>query len=165
MPHRNNVVPKIQPLTEAQFRDNWLVTLARLCRDHGDQQVALWLGVGERHLRNVKAGTSMPTADKLWNLLAYDQSAHDEMDSAYGLRKVDKDSVCTTDPLTLDMIAVAHEVAEHEHPDSPGGLSVTESELRAKDEPRLRRVYQTIGTWLHRLDTMRGVTSIQRTAA
>ena len=160
----NNVFPKRQPLSETQFRSNWLVTLARLCREHGDDKVALWLGVTERHLRNIKAGTSMPTADKIWNLLAYDRSAHDELDAAFGVKNVDQDSVCTSDPLTLDMIAVAHEVAEHEHPKSPGGSSVTDCELRRKDEARLRRVYRTIGTWLNRIDTIRGVVSLRGAA-
>ena len=39
------VVPNRTPLTEDDFRANWVVTLARLCRDHGDAKVALWLGV------------------------------------------------------------------------------------------------------------------------
>ncbi len=159
--NRNAVFPKLRPLTEADFRANWLVTLARLCRTHGDGQVALWLGVTERHLRNLKAGDSLPTADKLWNLLAHDGSAHDELDAAYGVKNVGLDNVCTTDPLTLDMIAVAHEVAEHESPDSPGGPVTTDGELRRKDEARLRRVHGTLGTWLHRIDTMRGVVRLR----
>lgn len=153
----NSVVPKAQPLTEDDFRANWLVTLARLCRTHGDAKVALWLGVSTRHLRNIKAGTALPTADKLWNLLAYDASAHDELDGAYGAKNVPSNSVCTTDPLTLDMIAVAHEVAEHEREESHGGRATTDPELRQKDEPRLRRVHRVIGYWLDRLDDMHGV--------
>jgi len=153
----NQVVPKVTPLTEDQFRNNWLVALARLCQHHGDAQVALWLGVSVRHMRNLKGGASMPTADKIWNLLAYDQSAHDELDGGYGVKNVASNSVCTSDPLTLDIIAVAHEVAEHEAPTSHGGVTVTDHELRQKDESRLRRVHACVGTWLHRLDQMRGV--------
>ncbi|MBH0112737.1 hypothetical protein I5E68_07200 [Novosphingobium sp. YJ-S2-02] len=161
----NNVFPNRTPLTEEQFRSNWLVTLARLCREHGDSQVALWLGVSERHLRNLKTGLSLPSADKVWNLLAFDQSAHDEIDAAYGVKNVPVDSVCSSDPLTLDMIALAHEVAEHEAPDSHGGIAVTDHELRLKDERRLRKVHQTLGTWLARLDAMRGVVTIGGRAA
>lgn len=157
----NTVVPKAQPLTESEFRANWLVTLARLCRTHGDDKVAHWLGVTERHLRNVKAGTALPTADKLWNLLAHDASAHDELDAGYGLKNVGSDCYCTNDPLTLDMIAVAHEVAEHENPQSHGGRATTDSELRQKDEARLRRVHRTLASWLQRLDDMRGVTRLR----
>ena len=163
--HSNNVVPKIPLLTEEQFRNNWLAALGRLCREYGDSQVALWLGVTERHLRTVRAGTSLPTADKIWNLLAYDASAHDELDGAYDAKNVPKNSVCSTDPLTLDMIAVAHEVAQHENPASHGGVATTDHELREKDEARLRRVYRVLGSWVDRLDRMRGVTSIGRSAA
>lgn len=156
----NAIVPNVQPLTEQDFRSNWLVTLARLCRHHGDGKVAMWLGVSERHLRNLKAGNSLPSADKMWNLLAHDPSAHDELDAAYGVKNVSSDSVCASDPLTLDMIAVAHEVAASEAPDSPGGVSVTDHELLGKDEARLRRVHRTLGTWLSRLDRIRGVVSL-----
>lgn len=156
----SNVVPQSQPRTEAQFRATWLVTLARLCQLHGDDQVALWLGVSERHLRNVKAGASMPTADKLWNLLAHDDSAHDELDSMFGVKNVPSASACTTDPLTLDMIAVAHEVAEHERHDSHGGQTTTDHEIRQKDEARLRRVHRTLGFWLSRLDAVRGIVTL-----
>lgn len=161
----NQVVPKAEPLTEDGFRKNWLFALARLCREHGDSKVALWLGVTERHLRNVKSGTSLPSADKIWNLLAYDQSAHDELDGGYGVKNVSADSVCTSDPLTLDMIALAHEVAEHEAPTSHGGRVTTDHELRAKNEGRLRKVHSVLGTWLHRLDQMRGVETLPRRTA
>lgn len=151
-----NVVPKINPLTEMDFKDAWLVSLARLCRTHGEDQVALWLGVGIQHLRkNIRSGNSLPTADKIWNLLAHDQSAHDELDGEYGLKNVGKDEICTSDPLTLDMIALAHETAEDEHPDSPGGRAVTDHELLSKDDARLRRIHRVMGTWLHRIDALR----------
>lgn len=159
------VVPQITPITEDQFRANWLLTLARLCATHGDAQVALWLGVSVRHLRNLKGGASLPTADKIWNLLAFDASAHDELDRAYGVKNVSQESVCTTDPLTLDMIAVAHEVAQHERADSHGGAATTDHEIRQKDEPRLRRVHRTLGFWIHRLDTMRGLKVVGGQAA
>lgn len=152
----NNVVPQTEPLSETQFRNQWLIALARMCRDHGDDKVAMWLGVSERHLRNIKGGSSLPTADKIWGLLARDRTAHDEMNAAYGLKTVTLDSVCTNDPLTLDMIAVSHEVAEHEHQDSHGGTVTTDHELLKKDEARLRRVHGVIGSWIYRLDKMRG---------
>lgn len=155
MPQRSNGVPNMQPLTEEAFRNVWLCSLARLCRSHGDSKVAQWLGVSERHLRNVKAGTSVPTADKIWNLLAHDPTAHDEMDGEFNARKVPKDAVCSTDPLTLDMIALAHETARDEAEDSPGGEATTDRELLNKDERRLRKIHRTVGHWLDRIEKLR----------
>jgi hypothetical protein len=156
MTQRNNVVPHVQPLTEEQFRAKLLLSLARMIDAHGEAQVALWLGVSVRHLgTNVLRGPSLPTADKLWNLLAYDPTAHDEIDGAYDAKNVHKDSHCSTDPLTRDMIALAHETAEDEAPDSPGGVKVTDHELLDKDEARLRRVYRTLGGWLARIEKLR----------
>lgn len=164
MSNRPNVVPHLEPLTETQFRDQWLITLSRLCATHGDDKVAMWLGVSVRHLGNLKAGRSLPTADKIWGLLARDASAHDEMNSAYGMKLVTSESVCTTDPLTLDMIAVAHEVAEHERHDSHGGQTTTDHELRQKDEARLRRVHRVLGSWIYRIDKIRGAVRLEAVA-
>lgn len=153
---RSNVVPKFSPLTEMDFKEAWLGTLSRLCQAHGEDRVALWLGVGLQHLRkNIRSGNSLPTADKLWNLLAYDQSAHDELDGRYGLKNVGCDDVCSSDPLTLSLITLARDVAEAEAPDSPGGHTVTDTELRGMDEGLLRKVHRVTGTWLERLEEMR----------
>jgi hypothetical protein len=149
-------LPNVAPQTEESFRNSWLSALSHLCKTHGDERVALWLGIGVPHLRkNIKSGTSLPTADKIWNLLAYDQSAHDELDKLYGLKNVGLDAVCSTDPLTLDMIELAAETAQDESLDSPGGQIVTDHELLEKDEARLRRVHRTVGGWLNRIEALR----------
>ena len=157
---RNTVVPNHKPQSETAFRNAWLVTLAGMCAKHGDDQVALWLGISERHLRNVRSGSSLPSADKLWNLLAYDATAHDEMDALYGFRTVPLDALCSTDPLTRDLIALANEVAQSEDIESPGGVTVTDHELLQKDEHRMRRVYNTLGVWLDRISAMRRPRSV-----
>lgn len=157
---RAPVIPHCNMLTEEQFRSTWLLTLARMCREHGDSAVALQLGVSERHLRNLKRGDSIPEPFRLWNLLAMDRSAHDELDAEFDLKNVPKDAICSADPLTLDMIALAHETAEDEHPESHGGHAVTDHELLNKDEARLRRVYRSIGHWLHRLEEIRRPRSV-----
>jgi len=154
MTHRNNVVQKTEPLTEGDFKAVWLCTLSRMCRVHGDAKVAMWLGISDRHLVNVKAG-SLPSADKIWNLMAHDASAHDELDGEYGFKKVPRDAVCSTDPLTLDMIELAAETAADEAIDSPGGRIVTDHELLKKNEARLRLVRGKIDHWLHRIETLR----------
>lgn len=153
---RNTVVPKVQPKTEQSFKDAWLMALGRLCKEHGEDQVALWLGVGKNYLQQkIRSGISLPTADKIWNLLAYDQSAHDELDGEYGLKNVGADDVCASDPLTLSLITLARDVAEAEAPDSPGGHTVTDHELLGMDEGLLRKVHRVTGTWLERLEEMR----------
>lgn len=151
----SNVVPPAQPLTEAEFRNAWLQSLARLCAAHGDGRVALALGVSERHLRNLKSGASLPSPDRIWNLLALDPSAHDEMDARYQAKNSPIDALCSTDPLTRDIIALANEVAQSEDPSSPGGVVVTDHELLDKDEHRMRRIHNTLGGWLKRIEAMR----------
>lgn len=156
----DNGVPADTAVTETDFRNAWLQSLARLCAKHREDRVAHWLGISERHLRNVRSGMSLPSADKLHGLLRFDQSAHDEMNALYGLRHVPVDALCSTDPLTRDLIALANEVAQSEDPTSPGGITVTDHELLEKDEHRMRRVYNTLGVWLERISNMRRPRSV-----
>lgn len=156
MPDRDNVVPRPQPLTEEQFGATFRQMLNRLIRRHGEPTVALWMGVSVRHLgTNVLRGSSLPSADKIWNLLAHDDSAHDELDGEFGLKNVASDAVCSSDPLTRDMIALANETAQDEDPASPGGVSTTDHELLAKDEHRLRRVHRSLTGWIERIERLR----------
>lgn len=154
MMQRSNVVPKAVPLTEEQFKATFLQTLNRLIRNHGEATVAMWLGVSVRHMGNIQKG-SLPSADKIWNLLAHDESAHDEMDGEFGHRNVPKESVCSSDPLTLALITVARDVAAAEAPDSEGGVGVVDAEIRQMDENLLRKINRVTGTWIHRLEAMR----------
>ncbi len=164
MTQRSNVVPAVEPLTEEQFGATMRQMLNRMIRRHGEAKVAQWMGVSVRHLGgNILRGSSMPSPDKLWNLLAHDDSAHDELDAEFGLKNVHADAVCTSDPLTRDIISLAAETAEDEAEDSPGGVATTDHELLGKDEARLRKVHRVLGTWLTRIDALRG-TGVRRVA-
>lgn len=155
----NTVVPEPKPLTEEQFHAAFMCALARLVRLHGKPKVALWLGVSVRQLGNYGNG-SLPSPDRIWNLLAHDASAHDELDAEFGQRNVPKDAVCADDPLTLSMITLAHQVAAAEDPGSHGGQKVTDHELLEMDEPLLRKVNRVTGTWLERLANLRKPRSV-----
>lgn len=82
---RNTVVPQIVPVDEEKFRGAFKRLLHRLAAAHGDARVALALGVSERQLRNIFNG-SMPGLHGVWNLLALDPTALDEIAGLYGMR-------------------------------------------------------------------------------
>jgi hypothetical protein len=142
------------PLTEDQFHAAFLQSLARLCGIYGDGQVAVWLGVCRKQLKNIKGG-SLPTADKIWNLLAYDASAHDEIDRKFGSRNVPHDAVCSSDPVAARLSRVLTAAIEAESPESHGGSVVTLKEIRAMDEDAMRAVHRTLAGWIDRLDNER----------
>lgn len=162
----NTVVRKTEPLTEEQFGATFRQMLNRLIRRHGEAQVALWLGVSVRHLgTNVLRGSSLPTADKIWNLLAHDHSAHDEMDREFGQRNVPVDALCSSDPISAKMAALLTRAIEAESPDSPGGTAVILHEILSMDEGILREVHRRLGGWIDQLDETRKPASFRPRAA
>lgn len=151
----DTVVRNIAALDEDEFHRQFMAMLGRLIGSHGPAKVAQALGyTSKRQLANLING-SLPTLRGFYNLLTLEDTAHDEVDKAYGQRKVGKDAVCTSDPLTLSLITLARDVAEAEAPDSPGAHLVTDGELRKMDEPLIRKVHRVTATWLDRLDEMR----------
>lgn len=151
---RNAVVPKLGPLTEDDFHASFMQALSRLTRQHGEARLALWLGVSVRQLGNIRRG-SLPTADKIWNLLAHDTSAHDEMDREFGHRKVPVDALCTSDPVAAKMAALLTKAIEAECPNSPGGVVVTLHEILGMDEAILRDVHRRLGGWIDQIGEAR----------
>lgn len=152
---RNSVVPKIAALDEDEFHGHFMALLGRLIRDHGPAKVAQALGyTSKRQLANLTNG-SLPGLRAFYNLLALDETGHDEIDAAYQQKKVARSAVCSTDPLTIALITLARDVAEAEDHESPGGHAVVDGELRDMDEGLIRKVHRVTGTWLNRLEAMR----------
>lgn len=151
----STVVPKIRALDEDEFHREFMGMLGRLIKDHGSAKVAQALGyTSKRQLANLTNG-SLPTLRGFYNLLTLEETAHHEVDNAYGQKKVSSASVCSSDPLTLALITLARDVAEAEAPDSPAGARVADSELRSMDEGLILKVNRVTTTWLDRLDEMR----------
>lgn len=151
----DSVVRNIRALDEDEFHRQFMVTLGRLIGRHGPAKVAQALGyTSKRQLANLTNG-SLPTLRGFYNLLTLEDTAHDEVDRAYGQKKVAEDSVCSSDPLTLALITLARDVAEAEAPDSPAGVGVADVELRAMDEGLIRKINRVTTTWLDRLEEMR----------
>lgn len=149
------VVRKIVALDEDEFHRQFMAMLGRLIGKHGPAKVAQALGYsGKRQLANLTNG-SLPTLRGFYNLLTLEETAHDEVDKAYGQKKVADGAVCSSDPLTLALITLARDVAEAEAHDSPGGHTVTDGELRNMDESLIRKVQRVTKTWLDRLEEMR----------
>lgn len=149
------ILHNVEPLPEDVFHATFMQALSRLIARHGDARVALWLGVSRRHLLSIKGGT-LPSADKIWNLLAYDRSAHDEIDRRYGACKVSSSAKSAAiDPVAHDMATLLTLAIEAESPDSPGGRDVTLHEILAMPQHTLREVHRTLGSWIERLDVAR----------
>jgi len=150
----STVVRNIEPMDEDEFHGHFMALLGRLIRNHGASKVAQALGYSsKRQLANLTNG-SLPSLRGYYNLLALEPTAHDEIDRAFGQQKVPDSAQCTTDPLTLDLITLARDVAQAESDKSHGEQSVTDKELRAMDENLIRKVHRVTGSWLDRLETM-----------
>lgn len=152
---RNPVVRNIKPLDEDDFHGHFMALLGRLIRNHGQAKVAQALGyTSKRQLANLMNG-SLPSLLGYYNLLALEPTAHDEIDHAYGQQKVPDGAKCSSDPLTLDLITLARDVAEAESAHSHGKQTITDGELRGMNESLIRKVHHVTGSWLERLEAIR----------
>lgn len=150
----NTVVREREPLTEEQYHDAMMVALTRLYQKHGKPAVAEWLGVSVRHLANI-AGGSLPAPHRLHNLILRDADALDPIDREYGVRRVPRDAVCSTDPVSTKLATLLTRTIDMEHPDSDGGAEVTLAELLTLPEDVLRSVAHTLNGWAERIDAHR----------
>lgn len=150
----NNVLPQNQLLTEDDFHNAMMSALTRLYQKHGKPRVAEWLGVSVRHLANI-AGGSLPAPHRLFNLVVHDADALDPIDREYGLRRVPRDAVCSSDPVSTKLAQLLTRTIEIEHPDSEGGTDATLAELLLLPEDVLRAVANKTTGWVERVDAHR----------
>jgi hypothetical protein len=156
----STVVHEIRPLDEDEFHASFMLVLARLNKDHTPAKVAHALGYStKRQLANLANG-SLPGLRAYYNLLALDQSAHDELDREYGHRKVPYDAKCFSDPVSAKMATLLARTIEAEMPSSPGGCEVTAHEVRAmastpEGEAMLREVARKTAHWVVLLEEAR----------
>lgn len=148
------VVLEKQPLTEDEFHNAMMVALSRMYQKHGKPKVADWLGVSVRQLANI-AGGSLPAPHRLHNLMIHDPDALDAIDREYGLRRVPRNSVCSSDPVSTKLAMLLTGTIDIEHPDSEGGTDATLSELLMLPEDVLRSVSHKLNGWVERIDAHR----------
>jgi len=153
MPHRRNFVPETSPVNEDEFRDAMIAGLARAQRSVGARALAYIMDVTTKQLGNIFAGSST-NAKRLWDALAADPTALDDIASAYGRKIVAADSVTDAEIGTLPIAALLAKVAEAESPDSPGGVAKTHKELLAM-EADIRAVHHLTGNWIERISSIR----------
>ena len=150
----NTVLPQKQPLTEDDFHAAFMVALSNLIRRHDKGRVAEWLGVSVRHLGNYANG-SLPAPHRLFNLLARDELALDPIDREYGTRRVPRDAVCSSDPVSTKLAMLLTRTIDIEHPDSEAGPDAALSELLNLPEDELRAIASKTAGWVERIDAHR----------
>lgn len=150
----NSVVPKREPLTEEEFHNAMMVALTRLYQKHGKARVAEWLGVSVRQLANIAAG-SLPAPHRLQNLVIHDPDALDPIDREYGIRRVPRDAVCSSDPVSTKLAMLLTRTIDIEHPASDGGTDATLAELLDLPDDVLRAVAHKFNGWVARIDAHR----------
>lgn len=79
-----NVFAKVARLTEADFRAIFADTVRRLERDHSRERIALEAGCDTRTIENALTGRCTIKAHTLFNLLALDATALDDLLGYFG---------------------------------------------------------------------------------
>jgi hypothetical protein len=83
-----SVSPISTRLTDADYRRLVAATVGRLCLVHGKDRLALEAGCDERTMRHARDERTSLSAASLFNMLALDASALDELASHFGLKLV-----------------------------------------------------------------------------
>jgi len=154
MLQRSNDFRKIEPLPKHRVAASIAAGWARIVRTKGKGSFADRLGTTERTVENALAGKTLPEAHTIFNSLAADKTALDELFEEYGVRLVDKDAVCDTDNLGMLLAQLHVWLEKARHPDSPGGAKIVHTEM-LEGEMLLRSTYTEIGRFLEECASLR----------
>lgn len=164
MPDRS-VVQNLPAPDEAEFHAAMTEAIGRMIGRFGKPKVAATMHVSIRQLDNILAG-AFPRPDRLRNLTTLDADALDPIDRLYGDRRVPRDAMCSTDPVSTKLAMLLTRTIEIEKDDSPGGADATLGELLTVDEFTLRAAATKLAGWVERIDAYRaGEAPRLRTAA
>ena len=151
------VVPKIGRLSEDEFHGAAIRCISNCIDDHGEAATAKAMEVSTRQLRNILAG-STPGARRLHNLLSLDPHALDPIDRHYGQRRVPRDAVCSSDPISERLARLLARMIQMERADSPEGERVALGELLSLtsfEEDDLRFIAAETAGMVERIDSYR----------
>lgn len=108
------VVPAFKPVAELEFHELVVAGLNRAARKIGRGALADKLDMTPKGLGKIFAG-STPHAKRLFDALAVDPAALDDIADRYGVRLVPKGSICDTDEKAApSLVAALHKVIEGE---------------------------------------------------
>lgn len=150
----STVVRSFSAPDEAEFHAAMTEAIARMIGRFGKPKVAQVMQVSIRQLDNILAG-AFPRPDRLRNLTTLDSDALDPIDRIYGDRRVPRDAMCSTDPVSTKLAALLTRTIEIEKDDSPGGADATLGELLTVDEHTLRAAAAKLAGWVERIDAYR----------
>jgi hypothetical protein len=148
------VVPKSSDVTEAEFRAAMLSGLARADKRVKAKALAFAMDITTKQLGNITEKGGMPGPKRLWDALAADDTALDDIADLYGKRLVPKDAVCDVDNAALVMSSLLAAMIAAEQPDSPGGRLITHGELLSMED-LVRAVHAKTGTMLTQITDLR----------
>ncbi|WCP14515.1 hypothetical protein sphantq_02961 [Sphingobium sp. AntQ-1] len=146
--------PLSKPRLHALLMEGWSRAIVKL----GKGAFADKIGVSVPALDKQLTG-SMPGFDVIDAALDVCPTVLDEYLREKGLRLVDQEAVCDTDDASLLIARLLVKLQEAEHPDSPGGRSVTHSELLGM-EALIRQLHGASGNWIGQIEALRRPRSV-----
>jgi hypothetical protein len=102
---------------------------------------------------------SMPTLEVIDRALCVAPDVLDDWLRAKGLRLVAENAVCDSDDLQLVLARALVMLNEAEHPDSPGGRTITHQEYLT-GEAMMRELHAATGSWLQKCTNIRRPTVV-----
>jgi hypothetical protein len=159
MTQRNTVVPETMGVTEEEFHAAWLTGLSRADKNVGRRVLAFVMEITTKQVKNIFDGAATHPK-RMWDALAADPTALDDIAEKYGKKIVDRNAVSTVDDAIIVMTRLAAKMAEVIHPDSPGGRAITHCEY-LDAEALMREAHAVSGAWLEKCGDIRAPRAVK----
>lgn len=147
------VVANRDPLPKPRLHAKLMRGWARIIDKMGKGAFADALGATTAGIDKQLAG-SMPGLEMIDLALCLDDTVLDDWLKFRGKRLVDDNAVCDVDDMGLLMARVLVMIQEAEHPDSPGGRSITHTEY-LNGEKLMRDIHAASGRWIDQCTAIR----------
>lgn len=147
------VVPNTEPLSKQRLHAKLMAGWNRAINTLGKGKFADDIDCTVTGLNKQLAG-SMPDLEAIDRALCVEPTVLDDWLAYRGKRLVDENAVCDTDDLGLLMARVLVMLSEAEHPDGPGGRTITHTEYLG-GEALMRQLHSSSGRWINRCNELR----------
>lgn len=148
MTHRSIVAPQMADVNDIQFRAAMLAGIGRAESIHGARDVRYVMDLETKQFDNIKRKGATPHPKRLWDILALEPTALDDIARLYGKRLVSSEAGFDVDDAGIALTKLLLWFREGEK----GGLNHNHL---LQGEFLIRQLHQVTGDWIEEISRLR----------